>query len=96
MQIDTTPQRRPPARTLSAAERLSRNRAAKRATTDVTLFNHLSSMHHMNRRIYELYSKAGLLGQGGARGARQRPAAAAYGVPPPSVAGVSRALSPTR
>ncbi|KAI3423853.1 hypothetical protein D9Q98_009687 [Chlorella vulgaris] len=56
-------QRRRPARQLSHAERLSRNRAAKRAASDFTVHNHLSTMYHMNRRIYEMYSKAGLLGQ---------------------------------
>lgn len=46
----------PRQRPLTAAERLSRNRAAKRAVTDTTLLNHLSTLYHMNRRIYESYS----------------------------------------
>jgi hypothetical protein len=49
------PPRRRPARALSGAERLSRNRAAKLAATDVSLYNHLSTMYHMNRRIYEMW-----------------------------------------
>ena len=50
----------PPPRALTAAQRLSRNRAAKRAASDVTLHSHLSTLYHMNRRIYEMYSKSGL------------------------------------
>lgn len=50
---------RPAAGGGSAADRLSRNRAARRAVTDLTHHNHLSTLYHMNRRIQEMYSKSG-------------------------------------
>ena len=62
---------RPPCAPL-AHHRLSRNRQAKRATTDVTLYNHLSTLYHMNRRSCEMYAKSDMAPQPAQQQQRQR------------------------
>ncbi|KXZ44955.1 hypothetical protein GPECTOR_60g732 [Gonium pectorale] len=42
---------------MSMAERLSRNRAARRAATDQTAPEHINRIYHMHRRIEDNYSR---------------------------------------
>ncbi|GFR49401.1 hypothetical protein Agub_g11453 [Astrephomene gubernaculifera] len=42
---------------MTAAERLSRNRSARRAATDLSAVEHINRIYHMHRRIEEHYSR---------------------------------------
>ncbi|PRW61222.1 Origin recognition complex subunit 1 [Chlorella sorokiniana] len=86
------PPARQPSRPATAAQRLSRNRAAKRAVTDTTLLNHLSTLYHMNRRIYENYKKAGLLADGGSASTPASRPATAGGSRPATAPSAAAAL----
>eukprot|EP00887_Chlorella_sp_A99_P001592 scaffold8.g1592.t1 len=46
---------------LPTARQLSRNRAAKRAVADLTAAQHRQNLFHMNRRVTEMWARAGLL-----------------------------------
>ncbi|GLI59629.1 hypothetical protein VaNZ11_001554 [Volvox africanus] len=46
---------------LTMAERLSRNRAARRATTNQVAADHVNNLYHMYRRIEEMYSRSSRL-----------------------------------